>query len=166
MRQFCGSKENYSPCVGALWKSKLWISGWGWGALLTLAKQPGRGNWDLCGFRASAFGLVIMPWNVSSAGWGCWFKLPVRWNNGSHGGQSTCSGNKMPSGARAVICEHTQPGEAMPAPAPSNKRAPNRPGCALCWASALIAIILPKTDHTCRLQRRTRAITWQKGSSS
>lgn len=56
--------------------------------------------------------------------------------------------------------------EVMPTRAPSNKRVPNRPCCALCWASALIAIILSKTDHTCMLQGCTSAINCQKGSSS
>lgn len=69
-------------------------------------KQPVRSNWDLCGFRASSSDLVILLWNISSAGWACWFNLLVRWSNGSCGGQSISSGNEMPSGAR----EHTQPG--------------------------------------------------------
>lgn len=71
-------------------------------------KQPVKGSWDLCGFRAPAFDLVIILWNISSAGWGCWFNLLARCN-GSHGGQSI-SGNEVPIGARAGICEHTQPG--------------------------------------------------------
>lgn len=161
MRQFCGSKENYSPSVGALWKSMLWISGWGWGALLTLASSLLEVTEISVGSE-----LLLLTW---------WYYSGISALQGEDADSTSLSGGAMAAvGAKAsplgmrcpVVPESTHSlGEAAPTHALSNKRAPNRPWCALCWASALIAIILPKTDHTFVLQRCTTAINCQKGSS-
>lgn len=145
MRQFCGSKENYSLCVGALWKSMLWISDWVWGALLALASSLVEVTEISVGSE-----LLLLPrWQYSG----------ISTLQGGDADSTSLSGGAMAAmGAKAsaqgmrcpVVPElwSVSLGGTMPTCALSNNRVPNRPWCALFWASSLIAIILPKTDHT------------------
>lgn len=79
MTLFSDSKENYSPCVGAIWKCILWISGLRLRSSPVSGEQPFRGSLDLCGimhwFRLSGPTRRDKRWEIRRQG----YPLPPQW---------------------------------------------------------------------------------------